>query len=286
MSCAARKKCCVLCGAGGGWLLVRRRLNVAAFWMLIALAAAPSLLSYADGCAVVIVSPSSGTFVDEGSPLLLSFRIKSSANSSCPSTALVHVHIDGEFVQKHEHPCDSFLPVTATAPPLSCCQRVVELCAHDVPASCARSTVAVRRPQSPHPWMPATSGQLTSAFVAHSPELAAALHRLLPSHDPLLDMSCDRYLLSHRGARVSASGDALTHLYDYSRAPLSQFSHCVHECMRVLPSPPLAAATTLQPETNATTSSAAVFMTLHPPLSAILLRFPLSTSSAPPPCTN
>lgn len=242
------------CGAEGGWLLVRNRLNVAAFWILIALAAAPSLLSYADGCAVVIVSPSSGTFVDEGSPLLLSFRIKSSGNSSCPSRALVNVHVDGKFVQKHEHNCDSFLPVTASAPPLLCCQRVIEICVHDLPASCARSTVAVRRTQSPGPWSPATSGQVTSAFVAHSAELAAALQRLLPSHDPLLDMSCDRYLLSHRGTRVSSSGDALTHLHDYSRAPLSQFSHCVAECTRPLPSPLLA-----------TTSSAAVLMTLRPP---------------------
>ena len=199
-------------------------------WLLLALIVAPILLATVDGCKVTIVSPSSGATLVDGSPLHLSFRIKSSANSTCPHRAVVYLHVDGNFVQKHQHECDSYLPVAATAPALLCCSRIIEICVHDIPDSCARSAVSILPSDLKAPWSPPLFGQGATRFVAHNADLAAALQALFPPHDPLLDMSCDAYFLSHRGARVSAARSAHTHMHDYSRAPLSQFPHCIAEC--------------------------------------------------------
>ncbi len=181
-------------------LRFRNSLHVAAIWLLLALASASRLLAPVNACKVVIVSPSSGALLDEGSLLKLSFRIKSSANSSCPSRAAVRVRINGNSVQQHDsRECNSFLPLAATAPALPCChQHKIEICALNIPHSCAQSTVSVvpaqsSRPWSPQPHPPHATGTSSATHVNHNLHLAAALQHLFPSHEPLIDMSCDAY---------------------------------------------------------------------------------------------
>ena len=206
-----------------------RRTKAAAFFPLVALAL--SLLAAVDACKVVIVSPTAGSMREEGLAFSVSFRIRSSSTSPCEPAVAVAFSIDGNSVHSAAFESESFLPIAWTAPALECCQHVIELCVSNVPESCARVAVSISRSQQPLHWMPSTSGQAASNhFVAHSDVLADALTELLLPHDPLVDMSCDKYLLAHRGARPSQSGDAMVLSYDYSRTPLSQFEHCVSEC--------------------------------------------------------
>jgi hypothetical protein len=198
--------------------------------LLAILAFALSLLASTDSCKVVIVSPTTGSARQEGSTFEVSYRIRSSSNAPCQPTAAVHLRIDGISVQSHAANSDTLLPVALTVPALACCEHVIEVCVNGLPEPCARSSVAISRALL-QPWSPSVSGHAASSLVAHSEQLADALSHLLLPHEPLLDMSCDKYLLSHRGTRPSQSGNALTLSYDYSRRPLSQFSHCVDECI-------------------------------------------------------
>ena len=189
-----------------------------------------TLLASANSCMVVIVSPTSGSARHDGSPFSISYRVKSTLNSCHQPIVSAVLRIDGNSVLESESQCDSFLPLVVTAPALACCLHILELCVSNLPASCTRSNVTIIPPPA-RPWSPTITGGAASVFVAHNELFAAALSQLLPAHEPLLDMSCDKYLLSHRGARTSlGSGNALTFMRDYSRRPLSLFSHCISEC--------------------------------------------------------
>ena len=217
--------------ASGCWF----RPNTPASSFLAAVVIALSLFAFVDCCKVAIVSPTSGSVREEALPFSVSFRVRSSLNAPCQSAAAVDFSIDGKSVMSLVSESNSFLPIAFTSAALMCCNHVIELCVKNVPESCARAAISISRLQQPLHWMPSTSGQpVSNSFVAHSDLLADALNELFLPHDPLLDMSCDKFLLAHRGNRQSKSGDALTLSYDYSRQPLSQFEHCVAECTILL----------------------------------------------------
>jgi len=211
--------------------------NAAAISCFAVAALALTLLVSVDSCKVVIVSPSTGSSRDDGLPFDIAYRIQSSPDPCSQPIVSAELRIDGNFVLASKSKCDSFLPLVATAPALACCSHILELCVSNLPGSCSRANVTITPPPT-RPWSPTITGQGASGRVAHNQLLAAALGRLFPAHEPLLDMSCDKYLLSHRGARKSSPGDALTLSYDYSRQPLSQFSHCIAECASPPPSHP------------------------------------------------
>jgi hypothetical protein len=212
-------------------------MNAAACWLSAALVVALSLSASVLGCHVVIVSPTSGSTRDESVPFGLSYRITSSAGSPCPSTAAVTLRVGSNYVQALDSPTDTFLPIALSAPALSSGDHIIELCLRNLPKSCAQTIVSIARALSSRPWAPSASGHGASGFVAHNADLAAALDKLFPSHEALLDMSCDKYYLAHRGARLSLNRDALTHMHDYSRRPLTQFSHCIAQCANPPPLP-------------------------------------------------